>query len=318
MSIFANKEVRSALKSLSKESMHRSIGELCESIRNSCPDSPELPVILDRIFPHNGIDSNIDGIIGDIGRTGTVTINTNIGRPTHVIFPFMHAIYRYDMKIKDFAKAIYDYAHSPNTVGGSNKTILISTDTFSPDFMDMIEDSLADVYFTGKLAVFIVLFTDYSCSDIPFYMNFRWSGAYPNLMSISDVIAYLGIPIIFEKYDLRTNYSNKSRSYSIIISDKDAKIINNITGRTKTVNDYPEYDFLDYDYFPRGRVVYNLNKEQCILYLDHKIRSQEYIDKIKSVFGFDDSFVFGEDEHYQSQQPIEDIDPEELERDCNY
>ena len=84
------------------------------------------------------------------------------------------------------------------------------------------------------------------------------------------------------------------------------------------VKDYPEYDFLDYDYFPRGRVVYNLNKEQCILYLDHKIRSQEYIDKIKSVFCFDDSFVFGEDEHYQSQQPIEDIDPEELERDCNY
>lgn len=245
MSIFANKEVRSALKSLSAESMHRSIEDLCVSIRNSCPDSPDLPVILDRIFPNNGINSGIDGIIDGIGKTGTVTINTNIGRPTHDIFPFMHAVYRYDMKIKDFAKAIYDYAHSHNTVGGSDKTILISTDTFTPDFMDMIEDSLADVYFTGKLAVFIVLFTDYSCSDISFYMNFRWSGKYPNLMSISDVIAYLGIPIIFEKYDCRANYSHKSKSYSIIISDKDAKIINNITGKTKTVKGRAARKFIE-------------------------------------------------------------------------
>lgn len=84
------------------------------------------------------------------------------------------------------------------------------------------------------------------------------------------------------------------------------------------VKDYPEYDFLDYDYFPRGRVVYNLNKEQYILYIDHKIRSQEYIDKIKSVFGFNDNFVFGEDEHYQSQQPVEDIDPDELDGDHIY
>lgn len=84
------------------------------------------------------------------------------------------------------------------------------------------------------------------------------------------------------------------------------------------VKDYPEYKFLDYDYFPRGRVVYNITAQKYILYLDHKTRGQEYIDKLKSVFGFDDNFIFGEDEHYQSQQPIEDIDPEELDVDCIY
>ena len=79
---------------------------------------------------------------------------------------------------------------------------------------------------------------------------------------------------------------------------------------------YPDYKYLDYDYFPRGRIVFDKNIHKYILYIDPKLNSRKYLDKIEDEFGLTrSSYVFGEDEHYRSQQPIDDIDPDEIEDD---
>lgn len=82
------------------------------------------------------------------------------------------------------------------------------------------------------------------------------------------------------------------------------------------LREYPEYDFFDYDYFPRGRVVFDSNKHKYVLYIDPKLNSPKYLDKIKSRYHLTSgSFIFGDDEHYVSQQPEDDIDDEELDND---
>lgn len=79
------------------------------------------------------------------------------------------------------------------------------------------------------------------------------------------------------------------------------------------VEQYPEYECLDYDYFPRGRVVYNVKRGKYILYADPKINDRKYIDKIEKQFCIKPgSYEIGFDEHYQSLQPVEDIDDNEL------
>lgn len=79
---------------------------------------------------------------------------------------------------------------------------------------------------------------------------------------------------------------------------------------------YPEYESLDYDYFPRGRVVYSMKEGIYILYVDSKLNGGKYIDKIKSQYQLEPGKYKQEfDEHYQSQQPIEDIDDEEITED---
>lgn len=82
------------------------------------------------------------------------------------------------------------------------------------------------------------------------------------------------------------------------------------------VKAYPEYDELDYDYFPRGRVIFDRGQHKYILYIDPKLNSSKYINKIKSRYGLSSgAFRLGDDEHYSSQQPVSDIDDEELESD---
>lgn len=82
------------------------------------------------------------------------------------------------------------------------------------------------------------------------------------------------------------------------------------------LKEYPEYDSLDYDYFPRGRVVFDGNKHKYVLYLDSKLTEPKYLNKIKSQYRLSSgSFIFGDDEHYTSQQPIDDIDDDELDDD---
>lgn len=82
------------------------------------------------------------------------------------------------------------------------------------------------------------------------------------------------------------------------------------------VAEYAEYDFLDYDYFPRGRVIYDKANEKFILYVDAKLNSEKYIRKIEKQYLLDAGYyVQGVDEHYQSQQPMEDMDDDELEED---
>ena len=82
------------------------------------------------------------------------------------------------------------------------------------------------------------------------------------------------------------------------------------------LKEYPEYSSLDYDYFPRGRVIFDKEKYKYILYIDPKLNAPEYLDKIKAQYRLSSgSFLFGDDEHYVSQQPKEDIDPDELDDD---
>lgn len=82
------------------------------------------------------------------------------------------------------------------------------------------------------------------------------------------------------------------------------------------LREYPEYKGLNYDYFPRGRVVFDGNTHKYILYIDPKLNSDKYLSKIKSHYRLaSGSYVLGDDEHYSSEQPEDDIDDEELEDD---
>lgn len=82
------------------------------------------------------------------------------------------------------------------------------------------------------------------------------------------------------------------------------------------LKEYPEYKSLDYDYFPRGRVIFDKKKWKYILYLDDKLKSPKYLDKIERQYNLrKGSYEIGKDEHYQSLQPEYDIDDDELEDD---
>ena len=82
------------------------------------------------------------------------------------------------------------------------------------------------------------------------------------------------------------------------------------------VREYPEYKYFDYDYYPRGRVVFDRKRWKYILYIDPKLNSPKYLDKIESAYGLrKGSYEIGKDEHYQSLQSEDDVDDEELEQD---
>ena len=82
------------------------------------------------------------------------------------------------------------------------------------------------------------------------------------------------------------------------------------------LKEYPEYEFLDYDYFPRGRVIFDRNKWKYILYIDPKLNNPKYLNKIESQYHLNkDAYEIGKDEHYQSQQQPHDVDDDELEDD---
>ena len=236
MSLFTDNETQSAIIGLSEEARQKPIHDLFDSIKRTCEDSIPLSNVLDAVVLGKCIPENVDNICTrqtyGFSYINLYPCNTH----TNDIFPYMCAVFRYGMRIKNFAQALSVYAHSPNTFGGDEKTILIITDSCNPEFMDIIEDSLADVYFTGKLAVIIMLFTDYSCSEIPFYMNYRWNGPTLVIKGISDVIAQLGSPIIYEENDYRFAGPGVSRRYSIeIASITDTKVINKITNTEKIV-----------------------------------------------------------------------------------
>lgn len=79
---------------------------------------------------------------------------------------------------------------------------------------------------------------------------------------------------------------------------------------------YPEYEYMDYDYFPRGRVIFDIKASKCILYIDPKLEDNKFISKIENRYCLiPGQYNQGYDEHYQSLQPVEDIDPDELDED---
>lgn len=66
--------------------------------------------------------------------------------------------------------------------------------------------------------------------------------------------------------------------------------------------DMPYLSRLDYDYYPRGRVVFDRNQHKYILYLDKSLETPEYIQMIADEFGLQNGgFYIGNDEHYTHQ-----------------
>lgn len=56
----------------------------------------------------------------------------------------------------------------------------------------------------------------------------------------------------------------------------------------------------DFDYFPRGRVVYNIRDDKYVVYIDKCLDEPVYINKIVEAFGLKNNVcVIGFDEHYQ-------------------
>lgn len=235
MGVFADRETRSVINGLSQEAGQKSVGDLFDMINKTCADSIPLSSLLDQIVSGECIADNIDDIFQD--KKVFPDINTYpYGKKTNDVFPYMHAIFRYGMRMGPLIKSLSGYAHSSNTVVGDEKTILITTDFCNPEFIDTIEDTLADIYFKGNLAVIIVLFTEYGCSNVPFYMNYRWNRSNSNITNISDIISKLGSPIIFEEYDYDFRGPDESKKYSIEINSvKDTMVINRITNNTKIV-----------------------------------------------------------------------------------
>lgn len=64
---------------------------------------------------------------------------------------------------------------------------------------------------------------------------------------------------------------------------------------------YPEYRRLDYDYFPRGRIVYNVKTKEYKVYADPCILANESVkDSIIDEFNLPrNNTKFDTDEHYQ-------------------
>lgn len=71
---------------------------------------------------------------------------------------------------------------------------------------------------------------------------------------------------------------------------------------------FPEYRKVDYDYYPRGRVVYNTKDDKYYLYADKCIlKDQKLIDAIEDELNLPyDKVVAGDDEHYQCHECSED------------
>lgn len=235
MGVFADRETRSVINGLSQEAGQKSVEDLFDMINKTCADPIPLSNLLDKIVSGGCIADNIDNILQ--GKNGTPDINTYpYGKKSTDVFHYMHAVFRYGMRMESLIKSLSGYVDSPNTVGGDKKTILITTDFCNPEFIDTLEDTLADMYFTGNLAAIIVFFTEYGCSNVPFYMNYRWNIPNSSITNISDIISKLGSPITFEEYDYDFNGPGESNKYSIEINSvKDTKIINKITNKTKIV-----------------------------------------------------------------------------------
>lgn len=64
--------------------------------------------------------------------------------------------------------------------------------------------------------------------------------------------------------------------------------------------DMPWLKEIDYDYYPRGRVVYDRNQHKYILYIDPSLENDHYINMIAREFGLQNGgfYVDTEDEHY--------------------
>lgn len=301
MSIFTDMDTKSSIRGLSAEANQRSVNDLFEHIKSVCSDPRPLSRVLDNILSGDNITDNIDRIMKNNNNGGTPDINTHPhGVKTDEVFPYMHAIFRYGARLSTFSNALSKYAHTPNTLGGDEKTILITTDFCNPDFMDMIEDTLADVYFSGKLAVIIVHFTDHGCSNIPFYMNYRWHRANSKFTKIEDVIASLGSPIIYEEQEYGFRGPGKTRKYKIIVNSlMDTKVTNTVTGTTKIVKGRTARSFIeklwlfsdnapmDIGSFPLDITTYNIhfsNRDYKGLY-PSDVASQELIEIFEALIG---------------------------------
>lgn len=73
---------------------------------------------------------------------------------------------------------------------------------------------------------------------------------------------------------------------------------------------YPELKHIEYDTFPRGRVVFNKKTRKYIIYLDPKLNNEIDIDLIIDRFDLSSGayIIDDKDEHYQSSShPPQDV-----------
>ena len=71
---------------------------------------------------------------------------------------------------------------------------------------------------------------------------------------------------------------------------------------------YPEYRDVDYDYYPRGRVVYNTKDDKYYLYADKCIiNNPDWIDAVEDEFSLPhNKVIVSDDDHYQCHECNED------------
>ena len=63
--------------------------------------------------------------------------------------------------------------------------------------------------------------------------------------------------------------------------------------------DMPWLKYIDYDYYPRGRVIFDKNANKYVLYMDPALETPHYIDMIAQEFGLhNNGFYIDHDEHY--------------------
>ena len=63
----------------------------------------------------------------------------------------------------------------------------------------------------------------------------------------------------------------------------------------------------DYINYPRGRVVFDGTNNRAIIYIDRCIDKPVIIEKLKTLFEIDDSFIVEYDFHYQCARCLKDI-----------
>ena len=91
---------------------------------------------------------------------------------------------------------------------------------------------------------------------------------------------------------------------SLLIAIKDVKPINGFINHEMShftfFNRFNHDELDDYGHYPRGRVIYNVNKDRFVVYLDTSLYKSDKVKKeIINTYGLDKSdVVFRKDSHY--------------------
>jgi len=103
-------------------------------------------------------------------------------------------------------------------------------------------------------------------------------------------------------------YNNKvigvSHKFSFTDSDSLGMIdspYDHISYWNKLRKEYPELQEIEYDEIPRGRIIFDINKQKSIIYLDKKLLKKECMYKICDFFNSEnESIILRLDSHYRT------------------